>query len=980
MPDRPPGWKERVVVTDELAETVLATVRGVVEEIHPGAQVRLDSLLDRDLGLDSLALVELLGRLEEAVGVSLPDGLLTDAQTPRDLLRSIPVAGPHRATLLPATGAHPATLLPATMPIQHEPGAPPAGTATLVEALDWHAADRPDALHVRLLHASGPIEEITYGDLQGTARATARGLREHGVVRGDAVALMLPTGREYFEAFLGILAAGGVPVPIYPPWRPSQIEEHLLRQAGILDNAQARLLITVPEARPAARLLALRVPGLRRLLTPAELTAAEPAQAETPLSERDTALMQYTSGSTGAPKGVVLTHANLLANIRAMGEAMEVTPADVFVSWLPLYHDMGLIGAWLASLYFGMVLVLMPPTDFLRRPVRWLRAIHEHRGTISASPNFGFELCLRRVGEEEAAGLDLSSWRIAFNGAEPVSPDTVRRFTERFGPSGFRAETMTPVYGLAEASVGLTFPPLGRGPVIDRIAREPSLRSGRALPAPEADPHPLRMVACGRALPRHEVRIVDAGGRPVDERQEGRIEFRGPSATSGYHRNPHATRRLFRDGWLDTGDLGYWAAGDLYVTGREKDVVIRAGRNLHPQELEEAVGAVDGIRSGRTAVFGARDPSAGTERLVVLAETREQGPERRDHIRRDVVSVCVDLLGTPPDDIVLAPPGTVLKTSSGKVRRAACRELYELGKVGAGPGAVWTQVVRLTASAVGVRLRRVPRAVLHSAYATYAWALVALLGPPVWFLVIGSRDAGRRWAVLRGGARLLFLMSGTRLAVEERSNIPDGGCVVVANHSSPLDGLALSAVLPGPLVFVAAGEFAPRVVTGTFLRSIGAEFVERMDRAKAAAAPDRLVAAARRGSVLVFFPEGRMSRAPGLQPFRMGAFAVASEVGVPVVPVGILGTTAMLPADGLRPRPGRIRVVIGDPINPRHRGWAAAVELRNAARAALVRCLHDGDPGGRQEPPARSPGRPSRDRRGRGRTPAGRSRGRKRAG
>ncbi|HEY8202541.1 MAG TPA: fatty acyl-AMP ligase, partial [Actinomycetota bacterium] len=505
-------------------------------------------------------------------------------------------------------------------------------------------------------------------------------LQERGVDTGDAVGLMLPTSREYFGVFLGILAAGGIPVPIYPPWRRSQIEEQLLRQAGILDNAQARLLVTVPDARPAAHLLRLRVPGLRRLITPMELAAAggpEPARRDA--SERDAALVQYTSGSTGAPRGVVLTHANLLANIRAMGEVTGAGPDDVFVSWLPLYHDMGLIGAWLASLYLGMALVVMPPTEFLRRPVRWLRAIHEHRGTISASPNFGYELCLNRVEERNLAGLDLSSWRIALNGAEPVSPGTVARFAERFGPFGFHTEAMTPVYGLAEASVGLTFPPPGRGPLVDRVEREPFLRSGLALPASEDDPNPLRLVGCGRPLPGHDVRIVDPSGTPLRDRQQGRIEFRGPSATAGYLRNPQATRRLFRDGWLDTGDLGYRADGELYVTGREKDLVIRAGRNVHPQELEEAAGRVEGIRKGRTTVFGVRDPSSGTERLVVLAETREQGAESRDRIRRDIVAASIDLLGTPPDDVVLAPPGTVPKTSSGKVRRAACRELYELG-------------------------------------------------------------------------------------------------------------------------------------------------------------------------------------------------------------------------------------------------------------------------------------------------------------
>jgi 1-acyl-sn-glycerol-3-phosphate acyltransferase len=908
-------------------------VRSVVEELRPGAAVRLNlgSFLDRDLGLDSLGLVELLERLERALGVALPEEVFVRAQTPGDLLGWLR-SRPRTPEPLPA----------AAPPILQEVAGPPVAARTLTEVLDWHAGSRPEAVHVRLLHASGPVEEITCRDLQMDAWAAARGLQDRGIVAGDAVGLMLPTSRGYFGAFLGILAAGGVPVPIYPPWRRSQIEEQLLRQARILDNAEARMLVTVPEARPAARLLRLRVPGLRLLLTPEELAAVDgPEPPEAGVSEHDTALVQYTSGSTGAPKGVVLTHANLLANIRAMGEAEGVGAGDVFVSWLPLYHDMGLIGAWLASLYFGMPLVVMPPTDFLRRPSRWLWAVHEHRGTLSASPNFGFELCLRRVGEKELEGLDLSSWRIAFNGAEPVSPETVARFTRRFAPYGFRAEAMTPVYGLAEASVGLTFPPQGRGPVVDRLAREPFRRFGRALPAAGDDPQPLDVVACGRPLRGHDVRIVDAGGRAVGERQEGRIEFRGPSATGGYLRNPQATRRLIRNGWLDTGDFGYWAGGELYITGREKDVVIRAGRNLHPQELEEAVGGVDGVRRGRTAVFGAWDRSSGTERLVVLAETREAEEKERDRIRRDVVSTCVDLLGTPPDDVVLAPPGTVLKTSSGKIRRAACRELYELGRLGGGRRAVWRQVARLLVSTAAVRLRRVPRALDSGLYALWSWGLVALIGPPVWLLVVAVPGAGRRLSVLRGGARLLLLLCGARLDVEGRGNMPSEPCVVIANHESALDGLVLIAALPGPLVFVAAAEFAPRRVAGVFLRALGTEFVERADRAKAAGAFDRLSAAAARGSVLAFFPEGRMRRAPGLQPFRMGAFSVAAGAGLAVVPVAVSGTGQMLPADGWRPRPARIRVVIGSPITTAQAGWAGAVELRNAARAALLACRSD---------------------------------------
>src|SRR6266550_4495494 len=623
------------------AEVVAATVRGLLEELSPQARVRVtpESVLDRDLGLDSLALVELIARLEAALGIPLKEESLLEARTLGDLVAAIlSLSGPPSAApALPGPMAVPSLISSATRGPTEGAWAP-GDARTLPEVLDWHATRHPERIHIRLLPSAGSPEDLTYGELARAARAAAGELLRHGLERGDSVALMLPTGRDYFVAFIGALLAGGVPVPIYPPVRGSDIEEHLQRQASILDNARARLLVSVPEAGRAARFLRLQVPSLRRLVDARDLvgtSTGEPAVRQGAGS--DVALLQYTSGTTSLPKGVVLSHDNLLASIQAMGQAVSVAPDDIFVSWLPLYHDMGLIGAWLGSLYFGMPLILMPPTSFLARPVRWLRAIDDHRGTISAAPNFGFELCLQRIDDGELGGLDLGSWRSAFNGAEPVSPGTLRRFAERFGPHGFRPETMKPVYGLAEASLGLTFPPPGREPVVDRIAREPFEVSGVARPAADGE-DALEIVGCGRPLPGFDIRVVDATGKPRAERQEGRIEFRGPSATSGYLRNPAATAELVHGEWLDSGDLGYRGDDELFVTGRAKDLIIRAGRNIHPQGIEEAVGAVPGVRKGRSAAFGVRDAAAGTERLVVVAETRERSEEARTRIRGAIVA------------------------------------------------------------------------------------------------------------------------------------------------------------------------------------------------------------------------------------------------------------------------------------------------------------------------------------------------------
>ena len=545
---------------------------------------------------------------------------------------------------------------------------------------------------------------------------------------------MLPTGREYFTAFMGTLMAGGVAVPIYPPTRPSGLEEHLRRQAAILGNSLAAILVTFPEAHLVARLLRAHVPSLRAVTTVADLQAGGPGPPPA-VAPDDIALLQYTSGSTGDPKGVILTHRHLLANIRAMGAAEAPTPSDVFVSWLPLYHDMGLIGAWLAGLYHGFPLAVMSPLAFLARPARWLRAIHEQRGTLSASPNFGYELCLRHVSEAEMTGVDLSSWRLAFDGSEPVSAGTIRRFTARFAPYGLRREAMTPAYGLAEAGVGLTFPPLGRGPVVDTIDRGALARRRRAVSAPAGDHGALQLVSCGRPLPGYQLRVVDAAGTELAERREGQVEFSGPSATSGYFRNKTATRALRRRGWLDTGDLGYLAGGELYLTGRAKDVIIRGGRNLHPDELEGAVGRLAGVAQGRVAVFAAPDPALGTERLVLVAETRLQDGQALAALRGTITALAADLLGTPPDEVVLAGPGSVLKTTSGKIRRAATRERYETGKIGQPERGLRWQVARFALAGARLRLGRAAGSGAGLLYGGYAWAITVAVGTPAWLLV-----------------------------------------------------------------------------------------------------------------------------------------------------------------------------------------------------------------------------------------------------
>jgi acyl-CoA synthetase (AMP-forming)/AMP-acid ligase II/acyl carrier protein len=563
---------------DAYARGLIGLITDLVHELHGSRASSLDitpsSRLDRDLGIDSLGRTELTLRIERRFRARLPVSVMGEADTVGDLLTALRQAASEPGTL-PDTGL----VLPAAVRGDAAQVVAPAEARTLVEVLEWHVARNPDRPHVTVLEDERAVRgTVSYGELAKAAKAVAASLIEQDVLPGDRVALMLPTGMEFFEAFFGILYAGAVPVPIYPPMQLSQLEDYLRRQAKILRNAESKVLVTVSAALRLGDLLRGLVPSLSAIRSLGDLQPPSTHISLPKLNDPDaTALIQYTSGSTGDPKGVVLSHSNLLANIRAILKAIDATSTDVLLSWLPLYHDMGLIGAWLGPLYAGARCYIMSPLSFLAHPQSWLWACHRCRATISAAPNFAFELCLKQIDDDDLVGLDLSSLRFVANGAEPVSVHTLRRFIERFSRYGFRPNAMAPVYGLAECAVALALPPPGREPLIDRINREALSHRGIAEPANSDEPNAIEIVGCGQPVPGHEIRIVDDSGREVAERQEGRLEFRGPSATAGYFRNEIKTRELFHGAWLDSGDRAYVAKGDVFVTGRLKDIIIRAG-------------------------------------------------------------------------------------------------------------------------------------------------------------------------------------------------------------------------------------------------------------------------------------------------------------------------------------------------------------------------------------------------------------------
>ena len=557
------------------------------------------------------------------------------------------------------------------------PAPAPEGPDTLAGWL-VHAADRaPAETGLRFVDRNERETWLSWRTVAERAARAAGALAAAGVRRGDRVAVILPTGPSFPDVLFGCQLLGAVPVALYPPVRLGRLDEYHRATAGMLRAADARLLVSEP------RILRILGQTLARYQPPLGVLAADALAAGRPhdgadVGPDDLAMVQFSSGTTVDPKPVALTHRQvlaqtlaLLAQIRATGP----TATRAGVSWLPLYHDMGLIGCVFPALCNPGPLTLIPPEAFLARPALWLRAIGRHRGTVSPAPDFAYALCAERVRDEELAGVDLGSWSMALNGAEPVRPATLRRFTERFRPFGFDPTALTPVYGLSEAALAVTFAPVAAPWASTRV--DPgALAAGEARPSDADDA--LEVVSVGAPVAGFEVEIRDEAGLPLPDGRVGRIHARGPSLMVGY---------LGRDsqpiveGWLDTGDLGFVLDGALHVAGRAKDVIIVRGRNHAPHDLEQAVDAVPGVRTG-CAVAVAHIDDAG-ERVLLFVEIRAPQPDQDEACRGAVREAT----GVAVDEVVLVPPGTLPRTSSGKLRRAETLRRHLAGTL-APPAAV----------------------------------------------------------------------------------------------------------------------------------------------------------------------------------------------------------------------------------------------------------------------------------------------------
>jgi fatty-acyl-CoA synthase len=520
----------------------------------------------------------------------------------------------------------------------------------------------------------GAEDVVPWRDLHEQAKGYAAALQARGVRPGDHVALLSPTTRELVTAIQATWLAGATIVVLPLPMRLSSIDEFVAQTRQRIHSADARLCVVDPEL---AQFVAPQ-PGDPPMLGFADLAGGDAGAWVRPADDPDRlVILQFTSGSTSDPKGVMLPDRVLRANLDAIAVAARLdVDDDVLVSWLPLYHDMGLVGLLTLPMSTGTDLVLGAPQDFTARPARWMEWLSTYGGTATAGPNFSWVLATRALNRDER--YDLSRLRIALNGAEPIDPDQVEAFVRAGRRHGLHPEAVFPAFGMAEVAIAGTFPEPGSGMRTDCVDRRVLETERYAVPAEPGAEGSRRLALLGRPVPGLEIRIVDPDtGAPLHDREVGELEIAGTSVTPGYYRRHDANAELFRDGWLRTGDLAYTLEGQLVVCGRIKDVIIVGGRNVFPEDVERSVGALDGVRAGNVIAFGV-DGERGRESRVVVAESKADDLAL---VRKQVAERVRDVVGVPAREIVLVAPGTLPKTSSGKLQRSLCRRRYQDGQL-----------------------------------------------------------------------------------------------------------------------------------------------------------------------------------------------------------------------------------------------------------------------------------------------------------
>lgn len=537
---------------------------------------------------------------------------------------------------------------------------------SLVTALECAAKDNEPYL---TLHLSKDPISITAKDALNGALSQATLLHKCGVKKGDRVIVLTPTSPTFVYTFFGANLLGAIPVPLASPMTFGGLGRYLQNLSAIIENSEARVIVTSTRIRDAIAEDSTLRNRLSHVLCDGDTPNGPTSNMLLPsISGSDSSFIQYTSGTTGQPKGAVISHRALMCNTSAITEALDLNKNDVVVSWLPLFHDMGLIGVLLTTLCYPLRTHIIRPESFLMKPARWLELISETEGTLAAAPNFAYDLSVTRAKTNR--DISLKSWRAALNGAEAVHSTSVKRFSEYFSVFGFDPQAMMPVYGMAESTLAIAFPKLSskfETLNVDRITLE---QQGKAVPSSSSDAYVA--VSVGYPVAGTSIRISDPSSQSAPERVVGEILVKTASIMDGYFHNERATSEALSDGWLQTGDLGFMDKGRLFIVGRAKEVIIKGGRNIYPYDVEQIVGEIPGVHYGGVAAFARSNPDTGTDDLVVIAETREKDPEVRNRMTKEIRGELLAALSIKVDEVHLGAVGSLPRTTSGKIRRKEC--------------------------------------------------------------------------------------------------------------------------------------------------------------------------------------------------------------------------------------------------------------------------------------------------------------------
>ncbi len=782
----------------------------------------MDDKFEADLGLGSLERLELFSQIETTLGVKLSPSEISTIQTLRDIVTIL--ARSHGSQSLVVNQCDKATVQAVTID--------PSKVTNLRDLLIMYTQRYPNRRHVVLLSGDGSEKEITYAMLYKQAGKISNALTTRGIQTGDHVALLLPSGEDFLYSFLGVIFSGAIPIPICPPESANQVGEYISQAVSILKKSDVRLLVTFGKFQKLAKFFRGFLPHLLGVTTTNDLLKSEFYLPKLKISSSQAAFVQYTYGSAGNFKKIVLTHKNILENIRSILKLFEVTTSDITVSWLPLHHDTDLIVMWLANLYFGSTLVLYSSKNFLSRPESWLWTIHKYRATISAGPNFAYEICINKINDNTLLGLDLSSWRIAGNISEMVCAQTLKRFSEKFSQYGFKSKALTNVYVLSEGAILMCAGSILEDQKIDRIASHEFHQKNIAKPIFEREKKYYEFVSCGSPIDNYQIRIVDEENTCLPERNIGMVHCKVRSMMCEYYRDQAVSEKVFHGGWIDTGDLGYLAEGELYITGRRKDIITKEGKNYYPTEIEDIITMYSDLNFGQVVVFSSVENLSGIKKILAIVESKNNDKNSHKILKKQICQIVVKCLGFSLDDILIVTENVLPKTTNGKLRRYVCGEIYSQKNIRKIKNNIIIKLFNIYVRCFIAKTKKILTLCLRFFYTIYLFLVLISMASLTYIAIrFFNRDNGEK--IIKTASKITLRASFCSIEIDGINHIKSKkNMIFVSNHASYIDVLVLVAFLPGHFCYVAKSELKKSYFLRKILKTLEIVYVDRVDFSK----------------------------------------------------------------------------------------------------------------------------------------------------